>query len=172
VERKSIRLKGYDYTLPGIYFVTIVTLDRYEYFGEINCGEMILSPMGKIVKQEWEWLARRFPNIGLDDYGIMPNHFHGLLRTEKNNGILSVPIRSTEQYQKPVPGSIPTVIRSFKASVTHRIRLFEGEDFIVWQRNYYEHIIHGDVELDRVRKYIKNNPLEWEKDSIYPKPKS
>lgn len=77
--RRSIRLKGYDYTQPGAYFVTLVTQDRECLFGKIEGEEMLLSPVGQVVQNEWLRLTRRFKNVELDEFSVMPNHVHGII---------------------------------------------------------------------------------------------
>jgi REP element-mobilizing transposase RayT len=78
--RRSIRLEEFDYSSPGVYFVTVVTYHRVRMFGEVVEGEMKLNQFGLIVAQAWEWLPARYPYVILDPYIVMPNHFHGILR--------------------------------------------------------------------------------------------
>lgn len=85
--RKSIRLKGYDYTYAGWYYVTICTKDRKNLFGEIIKGEMILNDFGKIVNEEWLKTKEIRKNIDLDSYVVMPNHFHGTLIINYNENV-------------------------------------------------------------------------------------
>jgi putative transposase len=200
--RRSIRLKGYDYTQPGAYFVTIVTHGRECLFGEIVDGEMRLNGAGQIARQEWERLPRRFPHVQLDAFVIMPNHIHGIIViTDAGRGTAAgldvdapvgaavpctdggtaagfdgdvpvraaVPLQRLEQFGKPVPGSIPTIVRSFKSAVTLRVNLLNrtsGAD--VWQRNYYEHVVRSDASLARIRQYIVDNPAQWDDDNENP----
>ena len=84
--RRSIRLKGYDYSQAGAYFITICTNDRKCLFGEIINGEMILNDCGKIANDEWEKLPQRFPNFELDVFQIMPNHMHGIVLLNESVG--------------------------------------------------------------------------------------
>ncbi len=129
--RRSIRLKDYDYTQSGLYFVTICVQDKVCVFGEIIDGVMSLNPYGQIVEEEWQRTAMLRNNVELDEYIIMPNHFHGIIQivneprrdmachvppaTKTNN---KIPIR---EFGKPIPGSLSTIIGSFKSAVTKRI---------------------------------------------------
>jgi putative transposase len=160
--RRSIRLPEYDYSQPGAYFVTIVAWHREYLFGEVVNGEIILNKYGLVAKQQWEKLPKRFPNIELGAFVVMPNHVHIIIR------IIEVS-RRHEAFQKPVKGSIPTVIRSYKSAVSYRINLMRGtQDIPVWQRNYYEHIIRNEKDLKNITDYIHANPLLWEQDNENP----
>jgi len=172
--RRSIRLKGYDYTQPGAYFITVVSYQRQNIFGEIVDGEMHLNWAGNLVKQEWQRLPNRFPNIELGEFVIMPNHLHGIIliiskgtaeTNQRYNPEMSCQAPSNEQYGKPVPGSIPTIIRSFKSAVTLRVN--QKREFTttpVWQRNYFERVVRDQNELELIREYILDNPSQWSED--------
>lgn len=177
--RHSIRLPHYDYSRPGAYFVTIVAWQRECLFGEVVDGEMRLSKFGLVAKQQWEKLPKRFPNIELGVFVIMPNHTHGIIvikvgrGTAENpsdpDGELSRRAPTQEGFQKPVRGSIPTIIRSYKSAVSYRINLMRGtQDIPVWQRNYYEHIIRNEQDLQNKTDYIEANPLLWGEDDENP----
>jgi len=179
--RRSIRLKRYDYTQPGAYFITICTHNRQCLFGKVVNGEMLLNALGEIVRDEWRHTAEIRPNVGLDAFVIMPNHIHGVIviHADTRRGTLQrAPtieqhVPTTEQFGKPTSNSIPTIIRLFKSAVTKRINEMRGTPGIpVWQRNYYEHIVRNDGELNRIRKYIINNPLKWEFDHENPNARS
>ena len=167
--RRSIRLKGYDYTRPGAYFITLVTHQRANLFGEILNGEMQLSPMGQIAGEHWQDIPELFPHTVLGAYVIMPNHVHGIIIINDLGWDTTMscpnqdPPHTQEQFQKPVTGSIPTIIRSYKASVTYRIQK-ELNSTGIWQRNYYEHIIRDDGEYNRIHLYIEANVRKWEID--------
>lgn len=177
--RRSIRLKGYDYSQEGAYFVTIVAWRRECLFGEVVNGEMVLSKFGVVASQQWEKLPQRFPNTELGAYMIMPNHMHGIIVVTNGRGTAgnlnnldgesSRRAPTQERFQKPVKGSIPTIIRSYKSAVSYRINLMRGTDGVpVWQRNYYEHIIRNDKDLQNKTDYILANPLLWEQDDENP----
>jgi putative transposase len=168
--RRSIRMKDYDYSQPGAYFVTLSSYGRDCLFGEIVDGVMILSPSGKIGEQEWLRLERRSPTVTLDEVVIMPDHLHGIIMIQdkptNEDALLQsnqMVTRQQEEFGKPVPGSIPTIIRSFKSSVTLRVNHLRGtKGARVWHRNYYEHIIRSEAELKTVRKYIRENPARFD----------
>jgi REP element-mobilizing transposase RayT len=163
IGRRSIRLPGYDYSQEGAYFVTIVTKDRQYHFGNIVGEEMQLSRIGEIAEECWKGISKHFPNALVDEFVAMPNHIHGIVILNEHVGVQHVePLR--HRYQKIIPGSISTIVRSFKAAVTKSCR-DQGFDHFRWQRNFYEHIIRDDDDLNRIREYILNNPLQWSLDS-------
>ncbi len=164
--RKSIRLKHFDYSQPGAYFITICTHNKECLFGRIENGEMILNPAGEIVEQCWMEIPSHFPSVQLDEFVIMPNHIHGILLITNENYIVGVqnlePLQQN-RYQNIIPRSIGSIIRGFKIGVTKWCRQNLGI-YKIWQRNYYEHIIRSEDELNRIREYIINNPLQWQYD--------
>lgn len=176
--RRSIRLQGYDYTQTGAYFVTICTHNRECLFGKIIDGNINLNDWGNVVVHEWLKTAEIRDKIEMDAWVVMPNHFHGILvidgccrgtarRAPTDN---RAPTTTVERYGQPVSGSVPTVIRSFKSAVTKRINeIRQTPGTKLWQRNYWEHIIRNDEEMEHIRNYIINNPIKWELDCFYPK---
>jgi len=182
--RKSIRVPGYDYTQPGAYFVTIVTHQRECLFGEVVDGKMRLNQNGQIAQWEWERLAHRFTFIKLGTYIVMPNHFHGILifhnsvratRTDYMdiypNNASSQAIASIENSGSPLPRgpkplSLGAILGQFKSRVTKRLWKNPSLDGTpIWQRNYYEHIIRDDDDLNRIHLYIEANPRNWHTDA-------
>jgi REP element-mobilizing transposase RayT len=178
--RRSIRLQEYDYTQAGGYYITVVTFQREHLFGEIQNAQIQLSNFGLVAKGQWEKLPKRFPNIELGAFVVMPNHIHGIIRildrecwgtaedSKSSNDELSrrAPM---EQFGKPVKGSIPTIIRSYKSAVALRINLMRGTNGVpVWQRNYYEHVIRNHEDWDRIQRYIESNPSMWAEDNENP----
>ena len=178
--RRSIRLKGYDYSQPGWYFITIVVQNRQMLFGDVVNGEMVLNNAGRIADQCWREIPKHYPNVQLDEYVIMPNHVHGIIgiiMDDKNAGaknFTNVGVQNFEplrfesmhrenKYQKIIPRSIGSIIRGFKIGVTKWFRQ-NTEIYTVWQRNYWDHIIRNEIELNRIRDYIINNPKNWNKD--------
>lgn len=165
--RRSIRLPRYDYTQPGDYFITICAASRQCIFGEITAKESRLSasPIGELVIDSWESIPLHFPSVILDEYVLMPNHLHGILKiTECLEIGTRDPAMTTkvEDYGKPVPRSIPTIIRSFKSIVSRRVIDYGlGIGRPVWQRNYYEHVVRSELDLGEIRKYISENPAKW-----------
>jgi putative transposase len=179
--RRSIRLPGYDYSSEGLYFVTIVTHERESLFGNILDGEMCLNPLGDIVREEWLRSPQIRAEIELDEFVIMPNHFHAIfsiIRTgdrpvaPTTNPVTNttMPVAPTKQPGPP-PKSVGSFIAGFKSSVTKRINLLRHTPGLpVWQRNYYEHIIGTDREYDQIAEYIFSNPQNWQSDSEYFQP--
>ena len=166
--RRSIRLKGYDYTQAGGYFVTVCTQNRECLFGEIADGEMVLNEYGTIVADEWRKTAQIRNEIELGEWVVMPNHMHGIVIIISGNDRRGTARRApTEQFGKPVSGSLPTIIRSFKSAVTRRINeLRNTAGAKLWQRNYYEHIIRNDDEYNQIVRYIRHNPINWNDDKL------
>jgi putative transposase len=148
--RRSIRLKGYDYSTAGAYFITICTLDREQLFGDILDRTMVLNELGNIAQLHWQKLERHHANLILDRSVVMPNHLHGIM-------ILDSSIEDSKSISEII-GSFKT----FSAREINKIRKLKG--IPVWQRNYYEHIIRSETELDYVRQYIVNNPINWQID--------
>jgi len=158
--RKNNRLKGFNYSEAGYYFVTICVQDRVCCFGEIIDGEMVLNEFGKIIQKCWLDLPNHYQNSKLDEHIIMPNHFHGILIVERvGEGLKPSPTKAH---------GLPEIIRGFKTFSSRKINDLKQSHFS-WQRSYYDHIIHNDADLDRIREYILNNPKQWELDKENPK---
>ncbi len=166
--RRSIRLKGYDYSTAGAYFVTICTYRRECFLGEITDGEMRLSDAGRMVHLIWEQLPDHYPYIKLDAFVIMPNHVHGIV-------ILNDWADMVGAGFKPAPTAggkrhgIPEIIRGFKTFASRRIN--ESREMMgvpTWQRNYYEHVVRNDRALNTIRNYIEANPSQWANDPENP----
>jgi putative transposase len=166
--RRSIRLKGYDYSSAGIYFVTIVTHGRESIFGEIVGGEMRLNRCGEIVREEWERTPVLRPEVELGAYIIMPNHIHGILIFH-SDGVYTV--GTTRRVVPTVTlqsGSLGAIMAQFKSIVTKRIHALGGMDVPIWQNNYYEHIILNQPDLELTWLYIESNPAQWLADDENP----
>ncbi len=169
--RRSIRLRGYDYAQAGMYFVTICAWQRACRFGAIVDGAMRLHEDGRIVGEEWERTAAVRPSVSLDAWVVMPNHFHGILIIGGRGTPAACPYEPaiSRRFGQPVSGSLSTIIGQFKSMVTKRINARRGTPGApVWQRNYYEHIIRNEADLARIREYIVHNPLRWELDQLHP----
>lgn len=182
--RRSIRLKGYDYSQAGAYFITICTKDRQRLFGEITNGEMILNEMGTIAYNEWLKTPELRPNVSLDVFVIMPNHMHGIIvinDDETGRGELHSPLPPNNDANRgecnsplPVPGTsfrspsnnVGAIVRGYKSSVTKQINLL-NYDGSVWQRNYHEHIIRNERSYQRISDYVIDNPKNWIDDKFY-----
>ncbi len=169
--RRSIRLKGYDYSRPGTYFVTLCVHDRECLFGYIRNGKICLNEYGKIVQTEWLKSSKIRIEINLDTYQIMPNHFYGIviIKNDDRDERPFVPAGAIAPAFKMRPKSLSTLMAGFKSSVTTKINQSRGKyGKPVWQRNYYERIIRNDEELNRLRKYIIENPEKWDLDKKNP----
>ena len=165
--RRSIRLSGYDYSQPGFYFVTICCYQRQRLFGEIVNGAMQLNRSGEIVENEWLKSAVIRPNIELDKYIVMPNHFHGIVIINPVANCSSPLPSLTHPSMKP--RSLSSIVAGFKSAVTKKINIIRNAPGTpVWQRNYYEHIIRNETALNNIRQYIINNPLSWYQDQLHP----
>ncbi|NES72383.1 MAG: hypothetical protein F6K24_47905 [Okeania sp. SIO2D1] len=176
--RRSLRLRGYDYSQAGAYFLTICTYNRQTLFGEIIDGKMQLNQLGEVVVEEWERSAQIRQEIELDYSVIMPNHLHGIVIINNVGANERVGVNTIEgECHSPLrmkSRSISSLITGFKSVVTRRINRirYHGEQLTtpapVWQRNYYEHIIRNETSLNQLRQYIVENPLKWEIDQLHP----
>ncbi|MEH2311399.1 MAG: transposase [Nostoc sp.] len=174
--RRSIRLKGYDYTQLGAYFITICTKARQCLFGNVVNGEMQLNSLGHIAFNCWQAIPDHFPHIELDTFVVMPNHLHGILIiTDKPVGaqhccaLNQHLTHNIEKFGKPIRGSISTVISSYKGVVSKGINIiWQTKGQSIWQRNFYEHIGREEKSLDNIREYILNNPQRWADDPEKP----
>jgi putative transposase len=168
--RRSIRLKGYDYSQSGAYFVTICTKGRELCFEKYR-------GLQEIVRQQWEELPQRFPNLILNEFIIMPNHIHGIIivgvdRSAKNVGATLAVAQNNGAGARPAP-TVGEIVGKYKSLCLHDWLICIRENKInatgkFWQRNYYEHVIRNEDELNRIREYIQNNPLKWHLDKENP----
>jgi len=153
--RKSIRLKGYDYSLAGLYFVSICCQDRICRFGKIENGKMILNEFGNIAYNGLVDLPNRFLNIELDVFIIMPNHIHVII-------ILNSQTNTT----------IADIVGAYKSLVSNGcLDIYKSKNQIMgkfWQRNYHEHIIRNEKSYNTISDYIENNPGTWDHDTLTP----
>jgi REP element-mobilizing transposase RayT len=152
-----------------MYFVTFCTANRELLFGEVMEGEVVINRIGQIVADEWQRTPILSPNVGLDEFVVMPNHFHGIVAIVEGRGTARR-APTPERFGSPVSGSLPTIVRSFKSAVTSRINILHGTPGAsLWQRNYHEHVIRNENDLHRIREYIQTNPMRWELDQENPK---
>lgn len=191
--RKSIRLKGYDYSQEGLYFITICTCNRECLFGEVINKEMILNDAGRAANECWLKIPEHFPNVVLHEHVVMPNHVHGIIELVT---AASVPVNvagdsdiwfsdvgvqnfeplprmpspppppSQNKFQKIIPRSIGSIIRGYKIGVTNFFRT-NTDIHKVWQRNFHEHIIRNEQSYWKISEYIIDNPKAWETDKFY-----
>ena len=175
--RRSIRLRGYDYSKASAYFITICTQNRLCLFGDIVDNQMRLNDAGEIVANEWLKTAEIRNEIELDEWVVMPNHFHGIV-VITNSGTMAH--RGDDRPGDAISGdrpvaptgprsrSIGAVMAGFKSAVTKRLNeLHTTPGAKLWQRNYWEHIVRNETELDQIREYTRNNPAQWALDTLY-----
>jgi len=143
-ERKNPRLKEYDYTLGGYYFITICTKDKLHYFGEVSDKKMQLNDIGKLAQKSIRKMEEIYKTIKLDKFVVMPNHLHMIIIIDKETEI-----------------SISRIIKQYKEYITKQI----GES--IWQKSYYDHIIRNEKDYFRIWKYIDENILKWSLDKYY-----
>ncbi|MGB2895169.1 MAG: transposase [Anaerolineales bacterium] len=163
---ESARLRSWDYSSPGWYFVTVCTRNKETFFGDVVCGEMCLSEAGRIVSDEWMKTEIIRSNIRLDEWIIMPNHIHGILVIVDRTTNVEAPRRGVSTITKWKPGTLGAIINQFKSISTKRIRR-AGFPAFAWQPRFYDHIIRNDDALSRIRTYIQNNPQKWDSDRYY-----
>jgi putative transposase len=164
-DRHSIRLRGFDYTAPAAYFVTICTYNRDLIFGAINDGALTFSRRGLIAQQCWRDIPNHRPYVTLDQFIVMPNHLHGVFCIEP------FAERATQvlPLQRAVAHSVGAIVGSYKAAVSRTInKLRPGAGNNLWQRNFFEHIIRDENSLFAIRQYIETNPQRWEDDKENP----
>ena len=181
--RKSIRLKGYDYSQEGLYFVTICINKRLCLFGDVVDERMKMNDAGNIIQSWWNKLSEKYQNIKLDEYIIMPNHFHGIVYIvgadpcvcPKGQTFPTQP--KGEHIGSPLRNIIPLsrMMQWFKSMSTNdyirNVKQNGWSPFYnkLWQRNYYDRIIRNEDELNKIREYIIHNPLKWDLDRNNPK---
>ncbi|MEW5958621.1 MAG: transposase [Chloroflexota bacterium] len=178
LQRRSIRLKDYDYSQSGAYFVTICTYRQSCLFGVVAAGQVRLNEYGRIAHTEWLKSAEIRQEIALDVFVVMPNHIHGIVwitspdrsignvRTHARKG--DRPVALTPP-RGPAPKSLGAFLAGYKSAVTKQInQVRDSPGTPVWQRNYYEHIIRTERALAAIRQYIAQNPLRWELDRYNP----
>jgi putative transposase len=161
------RLPGRDYARSGRYYVTICTKGKYPWFGDIQNGKMYLSDFGRIVDDEWKRTALIRPYVELNEYVVMPNHFHGIIilkhRVETPcHGVSTT--RNPHHHPEWKPGCLGAIIHQFKRACTVRIR--EMNDDFAWQPRFHDSVIR-EGGVDAVRNYIINNPAKWESDEFF-----
>ncbi len=166
-QRKNIRLQGYDYSQGGVYFCTACVHKMHRHkmlFGNVEDEKIRLNRFGRIVERCWLDLPRHSHNLALDEWVIMPNHFHGLLW-------LDAPAQTGDfaaKFGPLTPDSLATAIGGFKSAVSKAVGLWRGEKTVVWQIRFHERIVRSDTELLATRRYIQNNPAQWENDRCHP----
>jgi REP element-mobilizing transposase RayT len=190
--RKLLRLKGYDYSNAGLYFITICCQDRVWRFGRVENGKMILNEFGQIANDEWIKLENRFENFELDVFQIMPNHMHGIIKLKEpmlgsgftpdhydhndqnethgieTNNIQPNTIENNTSKNKPTISDIIGAYKSLVSNACLEIYKFRNQMMgKLWQRNYYEHIIRDERAYNNISNYIIDNPAKWHEDKFF-----
>ncbi len=163
--RKSLRLPWYDYSSKGAYFVTINSHHRKPLFGEIQNGKMILSKAGIIAVHQWRKIPKYMPNVEIDQFVIMPDHMHGIIIFTNHivhaGAVHEPPLHEPHPQPRRIMG-LPRIIGHYKMISSKHINLLRNTPGIpVWQRNYFECIIKSEKSINRIRRYIVNNPRQW-----------
>ena len=187
-QRKSIRLKCWNYSNDGIYFITICTKDKSHWFGDVENGEMVLNNCGKIAKKCWSEIPNHFKKVELGEFVVMPNHIHGLIEirrdaqfertknvgssfmmTKNTNGGFRRLQRDTIYRVPTIPNnpmfsddSISKIVRGFKGRTAFKIHKINAD--FKWQSRFYDHIIRDETDYETKHYYIVNNPNKWTED--------
>ena len=191
--KNTLRLKSYDYSWSGAYFITICSYKKENIFGEIKNGLMYLNNAGKIIQTSWHQIPKNYENIILDDFVIMPNHIHGIIwivgaiheSPNVTQAIYESPkikrknqesLKDNSSQNNGVIRELPLrierrkmllskIIGKFKMNSSRKINnICNSKGSHVWQRGYYDHIIRNDDDLNNTKLYIQNNPSNWDKD--------
>lgn len=176
--RSSIRLKDYDYSTAGAYFVTICTFKRACIFGKILDGEMRMNGVGHVVKKWSLKLGDKFPSVETDAYIIMPSHMHGIVRIVGGDPCVrpdsGTAMEALHEEGARVGAPLPRIVQWFKTMTANQyLRLVKNPRRMsfpgrLWQRNYYEHVIRNETDLNAIRQYIEANPSRWQDDPENP----
>jgi len=159
-DRKRNRLKEFDYSQGYWYFVTICIKDMITYLGKVENGKLILNKYGEIVEEKWNMLTEIHNEVYLDEFIVMPNHFHGIITFDHVGTTHELSLRKK-------PKTLSYYIGKFKMQSSKQIHL-KGLKNFKWQRSFYDRIIRNEKELNQIRKYIKHNPLKWDIDKSTP----
>ena len=176
---ESTRLREWDYSADGYYFVTICTENKECFFGDVKNEEMKLNEIGKVAHKYWSEIPNHFPFVALDEFVVMPNHVHGIIIINKANvetlHATSLPRQRQQKYRgqnsklskiSPQKYSLSSIMRSYKSAISRDAKNINPH--FAWQPRYYDHIIRNENELNQIREYIINNPLKWELDRNHP----
>lgn len=156
--RKSIRLRNYDYSQAGAYFITVCTQNKECLFGDIIDDEMQFNDAGRIIQLMWNEIPMHYPQVELDVYVIMPNHFHGIFD-----------IRPSEPGAASSAPTVGRIMRRFKSMSAIAVNRSLGRSLqALWQRNYWERVVRDEKELHGLQEYIVNNPRQWALDKLHP----
>lgn len=167
--RKSIRLRDYDYSKAGVYFITICTHERLPLFGKIIDAKMVANDAGVIAEKCWLEIPDHFPHVKLDIFVVMPNHLHGIIEIRDIVG--ANPVGANNYLPQPslrhgTSKTVGSIVRGFKIGVTKWFR--EHTDIQeVWQRNYHEQIVRNEEGYVKISEYIQTNPQKWQEDTYH-----
>ncbi len=190
---ESARLKGYDYSSEGSYFITICAHKMQHFFGHIENEKMQLNEIGELAEKFWKEIPEHFPHAMLDAFIIMPNHIHGIItlnpkkmNVQTSQCDVSIPYTPNDTYTtnaketsqcdvstkqqkmaaiRPKSGSLSVIIGSYKSVVSkHAHKISKNFD---WQERFHDRIIRDENEFARIANYIRNNPKNWEDDEIF-----
>jgi putative transposase len=156
--RRPLRLRGFDYTEEGLYFVTVCTHERRCFLGRIEGECAILNRLGTIVDRQIVGLPERLAGVGIDMYTVIPNHVHAIV-------LLGTRARQASPLRVGL-GQVVAAFKSGSAREINRIRRTPGAR--VWQRGYHDHVVRDDADLQRVREYLQTNPIRWALDPENP----
>jgi putative transposase len=179
--RQSVRLDRYDYSQPGMYYVTVCAYRKECIFGNVAQNAVTLNELGETVQRCWLVIPQHFPSVRLDAHIVMPNHIHAIfaIRDEGAKSDLYPEYRQRQAWRSlsageaclaPTGGqasiigkrTVAAIIGSFKSAATREARTLTGQrDLVVWQRGYFEHIISTESGLNQIRQYILENPMKW-----------
>ena len=170
--KKQHRLKEYDYSNSGYYYVTICTKNKNNYFGEVVDGKMKLAGIGDIAENFWLKIPDTYNNVILDEWIIMPNHIHGIIviqnimnnRGDSNCKDRNAPRHVPTGLQPLCKNSLSSIINHYKGNVKRWCNK-NGYEYFLWQSRFYDHIIRNEKSLFNIRKYIINNPINWDIDN-------
>jgi len=177
--RKKLRLDGYDYSQPGGYFITTNVINPDVLLSTVKQSQIFLTPYGQIVEDCWLALPRHYPNITLDEFCVMPEHFHGILIINDPGSGGSTTLARTNNSQPISPGrmhkrqgearhytkcTLSEIVRGFKSFSSRKINAIRNvAGQCIWQRSFYDRIIRDETALNSIREYIIANPLNWDK---------
>ena len=172
-QRKQIRLRFVDYAVSNSYYVTICSFQKKCIFSQIEKDKVILSPLGNIIREEWEKTGEVREGILIEDYVIMPNHIHGILTflDGKNPNEISSILQPLRSFGGSEQNSLSVIIGQIKSIVTKRAQKELGIEQ-VWQRGFYDHIIRNEKDMIRIKDYIWTNPINWYFDHENPEAES
>jgi REP element-mobilizing transposase RayT len=167
--RRYMRLRGWDYSSPGCYFVTICVKNKECFLADIVDGKIVLNEYGKIVESRLQWLKNQYRYVELDTFAVMPNHVHGLIKIIRNSVVTGRDL-SLSDLSLPISEKIKSlsdIMGAFKTTSSKDIHLAGFPNFY-WQRSFYEKIIRSEAEASKIRQYIRDNPANWDCDDENP----